>query len=128
MNKDIQKKKNYDHGIGAEYFAMTMLWINGHKLLFHRYKTPYGEIDIITEHQDTIHFIEVKYSLNFGNAIEYISKKQQKRIINAANFYISEAQALNSLNKNLNYQIDAAIIYHKNKMIYIPNAWEENFN
>jgi putative endonuclease len=116
-------RTNHYNGVSAEKFVITFLWSKSHKILSHRYKTPYGEIDIITQHQNTIHFIEVKYSTQLGSAINYINSKQKERIISAINFWISQNQDFQI--KNLTYQIDAAIIYHGSSIVYIDNAWEE---
>jgi Holliday junction resolvase-like predicted endonuclease len=42
-------KKTYQFGYFAEKYVMIFLWIKGYKILAHRYKSSFGEIDIIAK-------------------------------------------------------------------------------
>jgi len=64
---------------------------NGVTIIERNYYCPYGEIDIIGINDNTIVFFEVKYRKNnsYGNALEAVDKRKQKKIIKCANYYIA---------------------------------------
>lgn len=83
---NIQKGKRGE-AIAAEYLAQNDLYI-----LHRRYRTPYGEIDIIARDEDILCFIEVKMrrSLAAGNPYDSVTVQKQENIKNAAQQYIDK--------------------------------------
>lgn len=69
-------KKSYSLGIFAESLSSSYLISREYKILYRRYKTKNGEIDIIAVNNLYICFIEVKYRKKI-NTFECILKKQQ---------------------------------------------------
>jgi putative endonuclease len=94
-------KKTYQFGILAEKIAIIFLKFKGYKILQNRYKTKFGEIDIIASKKNLIIFIEVKARKKRVNIEELISQKQIQRMQAAANFYISGKQ--NLINHNFRF-------------------------
>lgn len=80
---------SYKKGLWAEKAAIILLRLKGYRILEHRYKTPYGEIDVIARRGETIAFVEVKARKSKQDALEAISPKAQKRIYDAAALYLS---------------------------------------
>ena len=68
--------------------AISFLQKNGYEVLFHRQKTPYGEIDIVAKLNGVISFVEVKSADSVDQAFQNIDKRQIKRIIDAAQYMI----------------------------------------
>ena len=76
-------------GIEAENIVASHLTSSGYEVIARRYKTKYGEIDLIARDGEEIVFIEVKYRKNINDCYEAISERQISRIRNAAELYIS---------------------------------------
>ncbi len=83
-------KTAYAKGLYAETLATMMLRVKGYKILKTRYKTRFGEIDIIASKKNLLAFIEVKARKDKAGALEAVSLKSQERIANAARFFLSE--------------------------------------
>jgi putative endonuclease len=88
----------YLYGLFAEKIASEYMLKEGFKLLFNRYKTPYGELDLVMNKSDLITFIEVKArkKLHKNYLEETITTTQQRRNYNAAEFFLSENQQYHS--------------------------------
>ena len=85
-----RKAQTYDKGVEAEKAAANWLRIKGYKILETRYKTKFGEIDLIVAKKNLIAFVEVKARADKGRALESITPKMQERITQAAMYYISQ--------------------------------------
>src|SRR5450432_1905614 len=71
-------------GLSAEARAAAFLMIKGYRILAKRYRTPYGEIDIVARKRGLIAFIEVKARASLDDAAYAVTPRQQARIIDAA--------------------------------------------
>ena len=78
-------------GISGENLACAELGRRGYAILERRYRTRFGEIDIIARDGDTIVFVEVKARLtdDFGGAAAAITGWKQRRIAQMAVDYLS---------------------------------------
>jgi len=85
-----QKQKTYDAGVAAESAAEEYLSAKGYAVLARRYKTKYGEIDLIIRRDDLIAFVEVKARSSIDEALSSITPKMRERIQNSALMYLSE--------------------------------------
>tara|TARA_B100001971_G_C17928557_1_gene401483 strand:- start:77 stop:430 length:354 start_codon:yes stop_codon:yes gene_type:complete len=86
----VPKQTSYTKGLVAEKMSAMFLRLKGYRVLEARYKTKFGEIDLIVKKGKTIAFVEVKARQDKAKALEAISQKAQKRIMNAALMYIAE--------------------------------------
>src|SRR5262245_16317315 len=70
----------------GEDLACAELGRRGYAILERRYRSRYGEIDIIARHDDTIVFVEVKARAGraFGDAAAAITRGKQRRVIDMA--------------------------------------------
>ncbi len=79
--------------IGSKYEDMAVDYLikKGHRILDRNYNCRYGEIDIISKHQDSLVFIEVKYrkKADCGYAEEAVDIRKQKQISRASLFYLN---------------------------------------
>lgn len=91
----------YYKGLFTEYIAIVLLFFKGYKILARRYKTRYGEIDILTRKGKSIVAIEVKSRCNGILTTEYVSKKQLERIKNSLNFFIYKNEKYIDFNINV---------------------------
>lgn len=85
----MKRKHNYFFGKLAEYLAALLLLCKGYKIINHRMRNLYGEIDLVAVRADLIVFVEVKLRRNF-QLRDVVSLKQRQRIINAAKFFLQK--------------------------------------
>ena len=81
--------KRRETGIRGEKLARDFLKKRGYRILETNYRCPEGEIDIITKHEDSLVFIEVrtKKSLEFGSPEESITLTKKERLRATASRY-----------------------------------------
>jgi putative endonuclease len=84
-----QRRVAFRFGLSAEGRAAALLVAKGYRILARRFRTPLGEIDIIARRRDVLVFVEVKARDNFDEAAESIGKRQQNRIIGAAQMWLA---------------------------------------
>lgn len=84
-------------GKKGEDLACKELERRGHTILARRYRTRFGEIDIVTESQGMVVFVEVKArsSNRFGEAADQIPTWKQRRIAAMALDYLAFVDRLN---------------------------------
>ena len=75
-------------GLSAETRAAAFLMAKGYRILAKRFKTPYGEIDIVAKKRNLIAFIEVKARARLDDAAYAVTPRQQARIIDAAQAWL----------------------------------------
>jgi len=90
-------------GLEAETKAVEYLKNRGYSIVERNFHSRFGEIDIIAQKDEIMHFIEVKYSKNY-DAITRITPKKLQKIIKTIDYY------LYSKNIDSDYQIDALIV------------------
>src|ERR1700753_3095810 len=71
-------------GLSAEARAAAFLMAKGYRILARRFRTPYGEIDLIARRRNLLVFIEVKARASLDDAAYAVTSRQQRRIIDAA--------------------------------------------
>jgi putative endonuclease len=78
-------------GIVGEDLAARELASRGYAILERRYRTEYGEIDIVARDGDTLVFVEVraKASAEFGTAAESITDAKKRRVARMAVDYVA---------------------------------------
>ena len=75
-------------GLSAEGRAAAYLMAKGYRILAKRFRTRYGEIDIVARRRDVLAFVEVKARANLDDAAYAVTPRQQQRIINAAQAWL----------------------------------------
>lgn len=85
---DITNKRAL--GTSYEQYAADYLRQKGYQILAHNFRCRLGEIDLITKKENMICFVEVKYrsSDRCGDPTEAVDWQKQKRISNAASYYL----------------------------------------
>lgn len=88
----LTMKKSYNIGLEIEKRVIKYLELSGYKLIEHRFKTRYGEIDIIMEDEikRLLVCFEVKYRKDINDANFAISARQIARISDALEHFLSE--------------------------------------
>lgn len=80
-----------ESGSYGEELACRFYESKGFDILEKNFRCRLGEIDVIAENADTVVFGEVKLrkDASFAGAAEYVTRSKQKRIVNAARFWLS---------------------------------------
>ncbi len=76
-------------GLSAESRAAMLLIAKAYRILARRWKTPFGEIDIVARRRHTLVFVEVKARATADEAIEAVTERSRKRIISAAEMWLA---------------------------------------
>lgn len=124
MNRFLSKSQkglqSYKKGLWAEEFGSLMLTLKGHRLLERRYKTPGGEIDLITETLNYIVFVEIKARPTFSEAAYALTQKQKMRLQAAALYYLQK----NPSSKKVRF--DVLLVKPGSFPVHLKNAlWSE---
>jgi putative endonuclease len=130
--KEAQQSKafqtNYAKGVRAEDVAADYLAGQGYKILERRYKTKYGEIDIIALHengqendgQKTLCFIKVKVRKTYDEAVEAVTPRSRGRIEKSALFFLSQEPAY--VTRSMRF--DVVAITGGGEIWHLDNAWQ----
>lgn len=110
---------NYEKGISAELCAQKELESKGYKILGKRIRTPYGEIDILAQKGKDLIAVEVKQRKVLSAARACITLRQQRRILNALLYIISERKEIFE-----NYRIDVICLDTVGRFEHIENAFQ----
>ena len=110
---------NHARGVRAEALAASYLKKAGFEILRKRYKTKFGEIDLILQKADLICFVEVKARKNIAEALESVTLRAQNRIEKSALFFISE----NPDYVGFNMRFDVVAITGDGVITHLDNAW-----
>ena len=78
----------FNTGLSAESRAAAMLLAKGYRILARRFRTPYGEIDIVARKRNLIAFVEVKARATLDEAAYAVTPRQQARISDAAQAWL----------------------------------------
>lgn len=77
-------------GQRGEDLAWAELSARGYRLRHRRYRTRYGELDIVAEHDGAVVFVEVRAreSVNFGHPAASVTAQKQQRVAAMAEAYL----------------------------------------
>jgi len=87
-NASPERVAAFRAGLSAESRAAAWLIAKGYRILAKRFRTPYGEIDLVARRRNLIAFIEVKARASLDDAAWAVTPRQQQRIINAAQAWL----------------------------------------
>jgi putative endonuclease len=79
-------------GQAGEALAADTLQQQGYTILTRNYRTPFGEIDLIARHGDTLVFVEVKLRRSefFGPPQAAVNTAKQRHLQLAAQYYLNQ--------------------------------------
>jgi putative endonuclease len=76
-------------GISAESRAAFFLMAKAYRILARRWKTPFGEIDIVARRRNDLVFFEVKARDTAKDAAEAVTERGKQRIVAAAELWLA---------------------------------------
>lgn len=116
-------KRSHKHkGLYGEDLACQELMKMGLKIVERNFKSPYGEVDIVVEHEEELVFVEVKYWDSYDLAdLEYaIDARKRDRIIKTSLYFLER----NSIYRDYSLRYDVFFLTGKSEKYYIENAFE----
>ena len=114
------KRKAYFFGLYAEILAAIYLIFSGYKILKWRYKTSFGEIDLIAQRKDIIAIVEVKARSTIYDASHALTAHSQNRICKSAAAFLSSHPCYT----NMTIRFDLIAIGGIGELRHLDNAWE----
>ena len=76
-------------GLSAESRAAMLLIAKAYRIVARRWKTPFGEIDIVARRRRDLVFVEVKARENLDDAAEAVTERSKRRIVAAAELWLA---------------------------------------
>ena len=77
-------------GLSAESRAAMFLIAKGYRIAARRWKTPFGEIDIVARRRRDLIFAEVKARSQLDEAAEAVTERSKSRIVAAAEYWLAQ--------------------------------------
>ena len=87
-NASPERLAAFRTGLSAESRAAAYLIAKGYRILAKRFRTPYGEIDLVARKRNLIAFVEVKARASLDEAAYAVTPRQQQPIVNAAQAWL----------------------------------------
>ena len=116
--------KAHKKGHWAEFLCALYYMCCGYRILSKRYKSPYGEIDLIAARGRALVFIEVKARANVSDALESVRKTGRGRIERAAMHYIAQSQQYSDF--SMRFDVAALVLLWNLvpvRFVRVDNAW-----
>jgi putative endonuclease len=117
--RTTKHRKAYRQGLRQELFCALLLICKGYRILRRRYRSPYGEIDLVARRGKELVFLEIKYRRNMLEARHAITYTQRQRIERAALAYLQQFH----LPLNTPFRFDAIFCAPRHFPHHLPNAW-----
>ncbi len=76
-------------GLSAENRAALFLIAKAYRIVSRRWKTPFGEIDIVARRRNDLVFVEVKARVRVDDAAEAVTERSKRRILAAAELWLA---------------------------------------
>lgn len=110
---------SYAKGVHAEQSVAEFLERGAYKIVERRYKTKFGEIDLIAEKDNILCFVEVKARPSVEEALHSVTAKSRKRIEQSALFFISKNEQYCAYD----LRFDVVAITKGGEITHLDNAW-----
>ncbi|TCK29982.1 putative endonuclease [Ancylobacter aquaticus] len=115
-----RRRAAFARGVEAEAAAATLFEAKGFAILERRARTPRGEIDLVARRDGLVVFIEVKARASLRFAAESILLRQRRRIVGAAEIYLSRHPEL----AGLDMRLDVVLVAPGAPPLHLPGAFE----
>jgi putative endonuclease len=89
-----ERVEAFQRGLSAESRAALLLIAKAYRILARRWKTPFGEIDIVARRRGVVVFVEVKARGSIDEAMEAVTERTKRRVIGRGR---TMARALSSI-------------------------------
>jgi len=120
QDRHQKRKAAFRLGLRAESIAAWYLRLKGYRILERNYRNPAGEIDIIARRGDTLCFVEVKARQTLPAALEAVTRRSQRRIVNAARSWLASHRGYESVT----WRFDIIAILPRSLPTHVVSAFE----
>lgn len=110
----------FQTGISAESRAAAWLIARGYRVLARRFRTRFGEIDIVARRRDVLAFVEVKARATLDDAAYAVTPQQRQRIIAAAQMWLADHPE----HERLACRFDAVLVAPKSLPRHLTAAFD----
>lgn len=111
---------SYSKGVEAEKAAARYLKRQGFEVLHERYKTKFGEIDLVAFKKNLLIFVEVKAHRQVDDSLYAVTPKTRRRIEQSALWFLSEFPEYN----DFDMRFDVMVLKGGGSSVdYLDNAW-----
>jgi putative endonuclease len=107
-------------GLSAESRAAFFLIAKAYRIVARRWKTPFGEIDIIARRRRDLVFVEVKARETYDDAAEAVTERSKRRIAAAAELWLAHHPD----DAQCNIRFDAILVAPGKMPRHIVNAFD----
>jgi putative endonuclease len=107
-------------GLSAESRAAVYLIAKGYRIVARRWRSPFGEIDIIARRRRSLVFVEVKARDLLDDAAEAVTPRQRQRIIAAAEVWL----AAHPNDATCDIRFDAVLVVPRRMPRHIAGAFD----
>ena len=84
-----ERVKAFRLGLSAESRAAMLLIAKAYRIVARRWKTPFGEVDIVARRRRALVFVEVKAREDIDEAMAAVTERGKRRIVGAAEFWLA---------------------------------------
>ncbi len=117
-----RKRRSYFFGLLAEYYVIIIFFFMGYILIKRRFKTKFGEIDLIFKRGRCIVVVEVKARSDASVQVEeVVGRRQFHRITNSLKIFLNKYEKYS----NFDIRIDVVLVYKNFIIKHIKNVWNE---
>jgi len=116
------KPTSYQKGLWAEAACRASLLLRGYAVIARRYRSTYGEIDLIAKRGRVLAIIEVKQRASLAQAAEVIFPRQRERLLRAATSFVAQHAEFRSCD----IRFDAMLVAPWRWPRHICNAWSKD--
>lgn len=124
MKGKRNRKASYDLGLRAEIWAALYFRIKGYRVLKKRYKTRFGEIDLVLQKGKTLVFLEVKARDSLEDTLQAIHRQNRRRVEQAALMFLAEHPELEPFEQRFDC---VGLVLFRNiwpvRFVHLDNAW-----
>lgn len=117
--RSTSRRTAYFFGLYAEIWAACYLIMTGHWIVKWRYKTPFGELDLVAMKKDIIVIVEVKARAHIEDASVALTSRSKQRICKAAEFFLTRYP--DYADKTIRFDLIA--ISGIGRLRHLDNAW-----
>ncbi len=115
-----ERVKAFRLGLSAESRAAMLLVAKAYRIAARRWKTPFGEVDIVARRRGALVFVEVKARASADDAIEAVTERAKRRIVGAAEFWL--ARHPDDVNSDIRF--DVILVVPGKMPRHIVNAFD----
>jgi putative endonuclease len=117
-----RRRRAHRSGHWAEAIAAIRLMLSGYRILARRYRTKFGEIDLVARRGRLIVFVEVKRRNDLQTGLESVTPLAQFRIRRAAELFLRRHPQL----AELSLRFDLIVITPWSWPRHVIDAWRDS--